>query len=271
MTHDGACAPASLDATRQQALLVAFSAASTNPDGLGLRERGERAARGLEAYRANAQAVADRALAAAFGTVQALVGAEDFSHIACEFWRAHPPTRGDMGEWGGAFPAFLAAHRALAAWPYLADCARLDLALHRNERAADAVLDAASLGLLESADPARLQLLLVPGCELLESAWPIATIHRAHHVAPDESDAAFAEVRGAIAQGRGEAVWVVREGWRATAQALDAPTCRWLRAVLAGASIDAALVAAGDDFEFAAWLTTALQHQWLQGLVILRD
>ena len=271
MTHDAAFAPASLEATRQRALLAAFSSTSTNPDGLGFRERGERVARGLEAYRANAQALADRALAAAFGTVQALIGAEDFTHVACEFWRADPPTRGDMGEWGGAFPAFLAAHRSLAAWPWLADCARLDLALHRNERAADAVLDAASLGLLEAGDPAHLQLLLVPGCELLESAWPIATIHRAHHVAPDASEAAFAEVRSAIEQGRGEAVWVVREGWRATAQALDAPTCRWLRAVLAGASIDAALVAAGDGFEFAEWLAIALRQKWLQGVAIGRD
>ena len=52
------------------------------------------------------------------------------------------------GSGATALPEWLAGHEALAAWPYLADCARLDLALHRCERAADAVFDAASLARL---------------------------------------------------------------------------------------------------------------------------
>jgi hypothetical protein len=139
---------------RQRDLLRALSGGAI----AGLREQGARAARGLEAYRANAEASAERALAAAFATVQALVGVDDFRRLACEFWHAHPPRHGDLGEWGEAFPAWLAAHAALAPWPYLSDSARLDFALHRSERAADAVLDAASLSLLESTDPSRLQM-----------------------------------------------------------------------------------------------------------------
>lgn len=264
MKHE--TAPVGIEALRQQALVASFSDTQGDTAMLGLRETGERAARGLEAYRANAQMLADRALTAGFGTVQAMVGAEDFAHLAWAFWRAHPPLQGDIGEWGHAFPAWLAAHPALAAWPYLGDSARLDLALHRNERAADAVLDAASLSLLESSDPASLRLLLLPGSHVLASAWPIATIHRAHQVEPDASPAAFDAVRIALDEGRNETVLVVREGWRATVHALDASSARWTRALLDGLCLDAAFAAAGDGFDFAAWLADALRGGWLKGV-----
>ena len=261
----------SVEALRQQALLAAFMAPPGREVAPPLRESGERAARGIEAYRANAEAVAERALAAVFGTVEAMLGAEDFAHLAADFWRAHPPLRGDLGEWGEAFPAWLAGHPAMAPWPYLGDCARLDLALHRNERAADAVFDAASLALLDTTEPDRLHLALMPGTELLRSAWPVGTIHKAHHAAADESEAAFHTVRLALDPPRAEAVLVVRQGWRAVVHGLDATTAVWIEHLLSGASLDAALAVAGDDFDFASWLATALRHGWLKGATALAD
>ncbi len=269
------------EAQRQQALLAALMAPpgqaldQTGLPEVGLREQGERAARGVDAYRANAEAVAERALAAVFGTVQALLGEEDFAHLAAEFWRATPPARGDVGEWGDAFPAWLAAHPAMAPWPYLADCARLDLALHRNERAADAVADAESLNLLASTDPSQLVMALMPGSELLLSRWPLAAIHLAHHVPPDDADAAFEAVRGLLGavtdSSAQSAVLVAREGWRAVVYALDAPTARWTQCLLDGQPLDQALAMAGEEFDFAAWLATALRHGWLKGAAVCAD
>jgi Putative DNA-binding domain len=259
------------EAQRQQAFAAMLASPSASTRGLPWRETGERAARGLGAYRANAQASADRALATAFPTVQALVGEEDFAHLAAEFWRAQPPLRGDLGEWGDAFPAWLAAHTAMAPWPYLGDCARLDLALHCNERAADAVLDAASLALLESADPSLLRIELMPGSALLRSAWPIASIHVAHQLEGAPAERAFEGVREAIAAARGERVLVARNGWRAVAYTLDTATADWTDHVLAGASLEAALEAAGARFDFAEWLGTALRESWLKGVAVSRD
>ncbi len=265
----------SREAQRQQALIAALLAPPGHVPDLPLREQGERAARGIEAYRANAEAVAERALAAVFGTVQALLGEEDFAHLAAEFWRAAPPVFGDMGEWGAAFPAWLAAHPAMTPWPYLADCARLDLALHRNERAADAVADAESLNLLASTDPSQLVMVLMPGTELLLSRWPLAAIHHAHHVPPDEADAAFEAVRGllgAVTDGSTpSAVLVARAGWRAGLHTLDAPAARWTQSLLGGQPLDQALAAAGEGFDFAAWLATALRHAWLKGAAVRGD
>jgi len=262
----------SREAERQRLLLAALAGPVTAAaPGLSIRESQARAARGLEAYRANAEALAERALSAAFATVQAMVGEENFRHLACEFWRADPPLRGDVGECGDAFPVWLELHAAMARWPWLGDCARLDQALHHNERAADAVFDAASLALLESTDPARLALQLMPGTAVLRSRWPIATIHAAHRVDEAHSEAAFAQVRAALDAKRGEQVLVVRQGWRAVVCELGQAGADWAEQLLAGASLSAALERAGEGFDFAAWLGTAVREQWLKGVVELRD
>lgn len=263
-----------MEAQRQQALLAALALPGSAAAPLRLHELAERAALALGAYRANASALADRALGAAFPTVQAMVGAEDFKPLAREFWHSHPPLRGDMGEWGDAFPAWLQAHTAFAQWPYLGDCARLGLALHRCERAADGVLDAASLLLLESTDPQRLLLRLMPGTALLVSGWPIATMHEAHHASERDGDSAFETVRAALAKQsgqRGESVLVARQGWRAVVHRLDTPTARWTGSLLAETDLAQALDHAGEGFDFATWLARALSESWLKGVAPLPD
>jgi hypothetical protein len=187
-------------------------------------------------------------------------------HLAREFRRTHPPTCGDLGEWGDALPDWLATHRGLAAWPWLADCARLDLALHCNERAADATLDAASLRLLESEDPAQLRLVPMPGIALLRSRWPIAAIHVAHQLEGDAAERAFERVREAVAAERGDQVLVARRGWRAVVHPLDPLTAGWTQDLLDGVDLAAALARGGEGFDFAAWLATALRESWLQGV-----
>lgn len=256
------------EAQRQRALLAAIGGEAAP---LSVREPPARAERGLQAYRANAEALAERALGAVFATVQPMVGEENFQHLACEFWRAHPPLRGDVGEWGDEFPAWLDAHAAMARWPWLGDAARLDRALHHNERAADAGFDAASLALLESTDPARLSMQLMPGTAVLRSRWPIATIHAAHRVDAAQSEAAFAGVRAALDEARGEQVLVVRQGWRAQVVVLTSADADWADSLLAGANLSASLERVGESFDFANWLGRAVQGQWLKGVALRHD
>jgi hypothetical protein len=254
---------ASAEAERQRALVGAILAAHSDATTLALRETGERAERGLAAYRANAEVLAERALGAAFGSIRAMLGDEDFAHLAAEFWRACPPQRGDVGEWGAAFAGWLEAHPAMARWPYLADCARLDFAVHGNERAADASVDADSLGLLADADPQNLRLVWMPGTALVSSRWPIVTIHRAHR---SGADADFAQARDAIARECAQRALVWRDGWRAQVSELDEAEAAWTASLLAGADLASALDRAGPGFDFAAWLARALRQRWLKGV-----
>lgn len=245
------------EARRQQALLAEIVAPEAGPS----------ASPGLLAYRANAHASAVRALGVACPTLLALLGDDDFAQLAREFWHAHPPERGDFAEWGAALPEWIAAHAGLAEWPYLADCARMDLALQRCERAADGALDAASLMLLQSTEPLRLQLRLMPGVAMLASRWPLASIHAAHTGGKDEGR--FDAARERIQRGVGEAVVVSRDGWRGVVRAIDAHGMAFMQALAQGADLAQALNAAGEAFDFAAWLADALRCHWLQAVVVL--
>jgi hypothetical protein len=97
------------EAQRQQRLLACLLADQADAGALPARGPQARALRGLQAYRANADASAGRALAAALPTVQRLIGEDDFAHLARRFWRAQPPRRGDLAEWGEGFADWLAA------------------------------------------------------------------------------------------------------------------------------------------------------------------
>ena len=215
---------------------------------------------GLAAYRANAGAIAERALASAFPTVAALVGDDSFAGLARDFWQQHPPARGDLGEWGAALPAFVAAHAALASEPYLADSAHLDWLVHQASRAADGPDAAPALDALAQHPPEDLQLVLRPGCAVLKSDYPVVAIWQAHQ---GEGDDRFAAVRDAFAAARADTAFVRREGFVVRVDALAAEAGTFSAAVLRGESLAAALDAAGEHFAFDRWLLQALQQRWL--------
>lgn len=253
------------EALRQRLLLRALLRRSADATVEGWsRESPPRTRDALAAYRGNAAAIATRALAAAFPTVQQLLGEESFDALAAALWHRHPPRRGDLALWGGELPAFVAADAQLASEPYLADVARLDWAVHAIEQAADAPSQPSGVERLASDDPATLALVLRDGAALIRSPHPIVSIWRAHR-----SDAAdrFDAVRAAFAAGRGETAWVWRRGWRAQVDAVDAAQAVFTESLLAGRSIAVALDAAGASFGAEAWLRAALGGEWIAAVV----
>ena len=232
------------EALRQQMLLRALWGDARPGVVAGwLRDGPQRITRGLQAYRANAGALAERALGAAFPTVAQLVGDESFAALARALWHAQPPQRGDIAAWGAALPDFIAAAPQLADEPYLADVARLDWAVHQAEQAADGSGAVEGLPLLAEGDPARLWLRLADGVALIASPYPVVSIWQAHRSeAPDR----FAAVREAFARGQGEQALVHRQGFKVRVSAVPEPTARFMQALLGGAPLGRALDEAGD-------------------------
>lgn len=234
-----------VEALRQQQFVETLWAAGA-PD----------AGRGWRAYRGNAGAAAQRALAAAFPTVAALIGDDAFAALARAHWHAEPPSRGDLACFGSELPASLDRDAQLADVPYLADVARLEWALHRAGTAADVEPELESLALLADVDPQLLAIALMPGSAVLDSRWPIVTLWQAHRPGGD-----FAAARTALAQGRGETALVDRDGFSVRCRTIDADSAAFARALLGGADLAAALAAAGEAFDFAAWLVSAVREQ----------
>jgi hypothetical protein len=260
----GMTAAAQREAQRQQLLLRALRGDAPLAALAGrLRDAPPRAERGLLAYRANAGALAERALAAAFPTLAQLLGGESFAALARAFWVAHPPERGDIACWGGALPAFVCGAEQLAGEPYLADSARLDWAVHIAEQAADGGPAVQGLQRLAEADPAALRLRPAEGLALLRSPYPLVSIWLAHR---SPAAGRFDPVRAALATGRGEAALVWRAGFSVRVAALAEAEARFMQPLLDGRSLADALDQAGDGFDFAGWLAQALRQGWLQAV-----
>lgn len=247
------------EAQRQQALMAALWG-SDGPQGLA--HSAPRIQRGLQAYQAHAGAAAERALAASFPTVQALMGEESFGAMARVFWRQHAPTRGDLAAYGQGLSTFIAGSEQLRDVPYLGDIARLDWQVAAAERAADASLDTGSLKLLAETPPAQLRLQLMPGTALVASAYPIVSVWRAHRAGEGAAERRE-QAREALAQGVSETALVWRSGWRALVQSHSPDTVRWMHSLLRGDTLVAALAEAGEGFAFEPWLLQALQGGWL--------
>jgi hypothetical protein len=216
--------------------------------------------RGMLAYRANAHASAERALLAAYPVVAQLLGEASFNQLARALWHQQPPQHGDLAQWGDALPAFVVQDRQLADTPYVADVAHVEWALHRCASALDAAPDHASLSLLTTHDPAALHLRLAPGAQCLTSAYPVGTLVLAH-----TGGARLADAATLLRQRRAEQVLVWRQGYAPrlrvlakTEQALTAALCQ-------GQSLGQALHTLPANFDFSAWLVTAVHSGFLLG------
>ncbi len=249
---------------RQQGLVNALLG-RPEPDGLESRDllglggitnglAGGELERGLLAYRLNAQALAAKALAAVFTRTQLALGDEaSFAAMAWAFWRSRPPEQGDLGQWGGALPAFLAEQDGMPQW--LCDLARIEWAAHRCERAADSELDAASLGLLSEVEPQDLHLLFRPGLQLLRvdvEAWDFWSATSAESA---EQDTKVGLV-------------IARKAWSAQVHCLQPGDWALMKALSDAADLEQALqqaFALRSDFDFSAWLQAALLNGWLLG------
>jgi hypothetical protein len=223
---------------------------------------------GVQAYRANAQAIAERALVAAYPVLARLVGDETMAALARDLWRQHPPVRGDLAWFGGELADWLATVHELSDVPYLPDVARLEWAVHRAHAAADPPDAPHDLQMLAQVDPSEVGVRFVEGSTGVASAWPIVTLWQVHQVPADEApnlDAA----RAALAAGQGEAAWVWRRGHRVEVAGLTLAEHEFNAELLAGRSLGLALEGASThhaDFSFEPWLLRALRDGWLAGL-----
>jgi len=206
------------------------------PQGLAAPDPAELARR-FAVYRNNVHHGLGRALAARFPVVERLVGGPFFAAMAREFLRAHPPGQPVIHEWGGEFPAFLAAFPPVAGLPYLADVARLELLRGEAYHAADATpVDPARL---MAGDPAGLTVALHPSLRLFASDFPAVTIWQANQPASTSARvAASGPERALVARDRNLDVMVER---------LDAPAHRLVAALAGGAPLGRAAAAAGAD------------------------
>ena len=214
----------------------------------------------LALYRGNLAATWDKALAAAYPVLKALVGDEFFAALARAYGKHQPSSSGDLNQYGEGFADFLAGFAPVAEYPYFPDMARCEWAVHRAHYAATAPpLDPALLATWtpDQFDQARCR--LHPACCLLASRWAIADLWLAHQPG---SATPFPEVLDTP----GFAL-VARPQWRVVVLPLSPAGHAALGSLQQGATlgeaVDAAL-AIDAGFDLGAHL-----QQWLQHAVLV--
>lgn len=159
----------------------AFRAALLTPDLApppGLTDgAGRPAGRRFAVYRNNVAVSLTEALETGFPVLRKLLGPETFRRLAGLVLRAHPPRSPLMMDYGQDMPAFLEGFEPLQHLPYLADVARLELALRRAYHAEDATPVAPDrLAALPPDQVMRARLGLAPAVQVVQSPWPVHAI-----------------------------------------------------------------------------------------------
>ena len=199
------------------------------------------AARRFAVYRNNVVHSLIEALRRRFPVIGRLVGSEFATAMFGAFVRAHPPRSPLMMRYGDRMPAFLGTFPPAASLPYLADVARLELARGAAYHAADAdPLDPAALAEAANRAPENLRLRLHPSVHVLSSPHPFHSIWAMNQ--PGATPHALAGL-GA------ESALVARSGLTVLTAPLTAPAAAFLTALLEGASLAEAGIAAGPDFD----------------------
>jgi hypothetical protein len=211
---------------------------------------GDRAGRRFDVYRNNVAVSLTEALETAFPVIAKLLGGENFKGLAGLFLRQHPPSSPLMMFYGAEMPDVLSALPQVKHLPYLADVARLELAMRHAYHSADAPVLAAEALSIPPAELMAAQLRLHPAARVVSSPWPIGSIW-AYNMEPD----APKPEPGA------QTVLVTRPEFDPIQTVLPAGSGPFLAALAAGQTFGSAIDAATEavsDFDLSATLGSCL-------------
>ncbi|MFD2261552.1 DUF2063 domain-containing protein [Lacibacterium aquatile] len=193
--------------------------------------------RRLALYRNNVQGSLTAVLAAAYPTVEQVVGPEFFAMVARRFLGAYPPLRPELWAWGGEFSAFLAVFPPARALSYLPDLARLEWAM----------MEAYFAGEAEALKPERLRSVTThamglsfsrhPSARIIRSRFAIHSIWKAHVPGGDPS---------AVSITMPESVLILRQDGVVMSRLLSDWQASFAETLLDGLTFGAALIAVPD-------------------------
>lgn len=240
---------------QSQFVAAVLDAALPTPDGL-LDPAGRPAGKRFDVYRNNVVSSLIGALRDGFPAIYSLLGDAYFNALAGLFVRAHPPQDPRLMQYGADFPAFLTGFAPLAHLPYLADVARLELAMRSSYHAADhRAFGPAELAALPPDHVGELTLALAPSAVILRSAHPIVGIRAK-------------ALGGTLTTKSAQDVLIARRDFDPEPHVLPAGAYGFLHALQSGNTLAEAAALATDDtpeFDLSTTLSLAL------GLLILTE
>ncbi|WP_299623467.1 DNA-binding domain-containing protein [uncultured Tateyamaria sp.] len=233
------------------------------PNGLTIGQ-GKPITKRFAVYRNNVTVALVDALKASFPVLRKLLGDKNFDQLAPTFARAHPPSTPLMMHYGAEMPAFLAAFQPLQHIGYLADVARLEVAMRASYHAADTTpLPADAFGAVQPEALLAATLTFAPTMHLIRSDWPLYDIWRFNM-----------EESAPKPRAEAQSVLITRPEFDPIPHPLDPAETAWISAILNGDAIEAAqdaAVARAPDFDLSPLLTLLVQQGALTHLNTPKD
>ncbi len=151
-------------------------------------DKGLSGAARLQVYRNNMQSALISALRAVYPVTERLVGVEFFAAAAAAYVKANPSRSGNIQDYGGAFPRFLAGFPPAASLPYLGDVAALEWRRLQTALAPPhAAMDLDALAKVPKELQPELRFRHQPAARAFCSSFPVLTIWAyCQHPAPEE-------------------------------------------------------------------------------------
>ncbi|MCX2725321.1 DNA-binding domain-containing protein [Roseibium salinum] len=142
---------------------------------------GKAAPKRFNVYRNNVIVSLCEALGQTFPAIRTLLGEDYFDALARAFAAKHPPASPVLIWYGCEFAAFVECFPPLAAYPYLADVARVEWAWLQAYHAEDAApLNPAALGAVAPDVVAGIRFNRHPAAAVIASKWPVLDLVRAN-------------------------------------------------------------------------------------------
>jgi len=221
-------------------------------------------AQGLNIYRRNLLANAQRALSISFPTIFELLDSDISESLVHQFLQLSPPSHGDWGQWGETFATFLSDHEISEDYPYLPDCAGLDWYIHCALHGKDQTFEQSSLQRLSDSEPECITVVFNQNVKVISSQYPITEILQAHHHSDDiQRKEAMKKAQEALLSIPTEhRTMIYRPEFQPQVTRLSASEGTFMHCLLSGSTLAQALDMVSNDCEFVfeKWLIIAIER-----------
>lgn len=220
--------------------------------------------RGINIYRRNLFANAQRALSITYPTIFQLLDSDVSDDLVKQFLKLCPPEQGDWAQWGEEFPHFIATHQISHEYHYLPDCALLDWYRHCGLHGKDQNFNHDSLSLLGTSEPEKVYVTFNQNVILMDTRYPIVDIFNAHHH-PDQEQREMAMRDAKIALSialQEHTVMIFRPEFLPKVTIIQEGEMQFMKALFEGESLGVSLDTVSHDksFSFEKWLIMAIEQ-----------
>ena len=221
---------------------------------------------GLSIYQNNLLMTALRSLSINYPVIESMIGDHAMYVLTRRLLDMDKPASGDWAEWGSKLSTCLLNSELYESYPYLPDIASVEWAFHSASRNEVLAFDSNSLHKLSNSDLENIHCILSPSVSLLPSAYPQYQIWQAHRLvgagqAPNKS------VLETIMKNidKGEPCIAYQHNGVAKVEVLTEEKFNWMQGVQKGMTV-ASLLDIYPTFDFALWLSEAINKAWLTKL-----